>query len=498
MRRLPLLVVSLIVLVLGAFGSWIGYSYTSAELDTRGEVVFDRPLHIPPLAPSTVDEAGRRVFDLTLQNGEADLGGDQPTPTKGINGPYLGPTLRAERGQQVRVRVSNDLGESSTLHWHGMHLPASMDGGPHQLVADGDTWSPTWRVDQPAATLWYHPHLHGSTAEQVYQGLAGMFIVDDPQAEVSLPSDYGVDDVPVIVQDVKLDGDGGLDTGAPLFSPTGMLGDRILVNGTPGPYLDVSTELVRLRLLNASPARIYEFGLDDDRAFSQVGTDGGLLEAPDETTRVRLSPGERAEIVVAMQPGERSVLRGYPADVADGWQERFAGADDHLDVMELRAADELAPSPDVPARLAPIERLDPADAATTRTFDLTSERSINGAGMQMDRVDQVVQLGDTEIWEVRNQHGSPHSFHVHDVQFEVLDVDGQAPPPGLAGWKDTVYVAPGSRIRLIMRFTDYADPVWPYMFHCHVLDHEDSGMMGQFLVVEPGARASGPPPDHEH
>jgi FtsP/CotA-like multicopper oxidase with cupredoxin domain len=302
----------------------------------------------------------------------------------------------------------------------------------------------------------------------------------------------------VIVQDVTLDDDGALDTSAPLLSPTGLLGDRVLVNGTPGPYLDVTTELVRLRLLNASPARIYEFGFDDGRAFLQVGTDGGLLAAPHQTTRVRLSPGERAEVVVAMQPGERSVLRSQPSDVADGWQERFAGADDHLDVLELRAADDLSPSPDVPAQLAPVERLDPADAATTRRFDLTSERSINGATMDMDRVDQVVQLGDTEVWQVRNQHGSPHSFHVHDVQFQVLDVDGQAPPPELAGWKDTVYVAPSSRMRLIMRFTDYADPVWPYMFHCHVLSHEDSGMMGQVLVVEPGTQPSGPPAHHQH
>ena len=118
--------------------------------------------------------------------------------------------------------------------------------------------------------------------------------------------------------------------------------------------------------------------------------------------------------------------------------------------------------------------------------------------MQMERVDEAVQLGDTEIWEVRNEDGAPHSFHVHDVQFQVLDIDGQAPPPELSGWKDTVYVAPGSRLRLIMRFSDYADPVWPYMFHCHVLDHEDSGMMGQFLVVEPGTQPSGPPPAHEH
>lgn len=136
---------------------------------------------------------------------------------------------------------------------------------------------------------------------------------------------------------------------------------------------------------------------------------------------------------------------------------------------------------------------------TTRTFSLSSARSINGSTMEHDRVDEVVTLGDTEVWEVSNDHGSPHSFHVHDVQFQVLDLDGAEPPPELSGWKDTVFVPPRGRMRLIMAFTDYADPQWPYMYHCHVLRHEDDGMMGQFVVVEEGQEVAGPPGDgHEH
>ncbi len=490
------LVVALPVLLLGAFAGFIAWSFVTADVDTVGDVRFERALAIPPLATSRIDDEGRRVFDLTLQRGETDLGRDEPTPTWGVNGSYLGPTLRAERGEEVLVDVTNDLGEVSTLHWHGMHLPARMDGGPHQVVEPGSTWSPHWRIDQPAATLWYHPHPHGETAQHVYRGIAGMFILDDPaQAGVQrrLPSRYGVDDVPVIVQDKEFDGH-ELDTSHGLFESNGTLGDTVLVNGTPGPYLDVTTERVRLRLLNASNARVYNFHLADGRPYDVIAGDGGLLPAPVQRTHLELSPGERAEIVVAFEPGQRTVLRSAPLTSTDN---RFAGADDTLDVLELRAADELAPSPPVPATLAEAPDLDRADVARTRDFRL-SGTSINGLTMDMDRIDATVELDTTELWRVRNTDGGFHNFHVHDVQFVVASVDGAPPPPELAGWKDTVAVPAGGEVELLVRFTDYADPGTPYMFHCHLLRHEDAGMMGQFVVVEPGGAAVPPHSGHEH
>lgn len=480
------------VLMIMAFGAFIAWSFMTADVDTVGEVGFERPLAIPSLAESRVDDKGRRVFDLTMQRGETDLGRAEPTRTWGVNGSYLGPTLRADRGEQVLVNVTNELGEESTLHWHGMHLPAEMDGGPHQMVGDGETWSPTWEVDQPAATLWYHPHPHGETADHVYRGVAGMFILDDPAADVDLPSTYGVDDVPVIVQDRKFDGS-QLDTGRNLFQHTGILGDTVLVNGTPGPYLDVTTERVRLRVLNASNSRIYNFHFSDDRAYDVVASDGGLLPAPVRLTHLELSPGERAEIVVAMEPGETTVLRSAQLASSDN---RLAGADDRLDILQLRAADTLRPSPDVPTELAPAPDLDPADAHVTREFRL-SGTSINGDDMDMDRIDTTVQLGATERWRVRNADGNPHNFHIHDVQFVVESVDGQPPPPELAGWKDTVFMPEGREVELLVRFTDYADPDTPYMYHCHLLRHEDSGMMGQYVVVEPGQEA-GEIEGHDH
>ena len=387
------------------------------------------------------------------------------------------------------MNVRNSLDETTSVHWHGMHLPAAADGGPHQPVEPGQTWTPTWRIDQPAATLWYHPHPHGETEEHINKGLAGMFILDDPDNKAGdrLPHKYGVDDIPVIVQDKRLDGDGDLRSGG--------LGETVLVNGTYGPYLDVTTEKVRLRLLNASVKRVYEFGFSDGRDFSLVGTDGGLLPAPAAMDRLRLSPGERAEIVVDVDAGEDVVLRSYPPDLESNFLvERFDGGSDEFDVLELRAADRLRPSAQIPAELAPAPDLDTSDAQT-RTFEMAG-RQINGKSMDMTRIDEVVELGTTEIWEITNIGGEYHNFHVHDVQFEVLSVVGEEPGPQLAGWKDTMFMPPGHTVRVAMAFTDYADPDLPYMYHCHLLQHEDAGMMGQFVVVEPGQEAG--TPDHAH
>jgi blue copper oxidase len=467
-------------------------------VNTIGKVEFERPLAIPPLAPSRKDDQGRRVFDLTAQTGQHQFLAGQPTPTWGFNGDYLGPTLRARRGEQVGINVHNQLPETTTVHWHGMHLPASADGGPHQPIAPGATWSPSWRIDQPAATLWYHPHPHGQTEQHVYRGLAGMFILDDDQeAALALPHHYGVDDIPVIVQDKRFHNDGRLVEGE--HRPTGLLGDTLLVNGTVGPQLRVTTEQVRLRLLNASTARIYDFGLADNRRFALIASDGGLLPATVDTDRVQLSPGERAEIVVAIKPGERAVLRSFPPALGtnQGMTE-IAGAQDTFDVLQLRAASTLARSTPPPARLVPVPRLDPGAAGTTRSFRLAGRR-INDKSMDMDRIDEVVTADTTEVWEVINQHNQPHNFHVHGVQFQVLEVGGAAPPPPLAGWKDTLYLPPETLIRLIMRFGGYGDPSQPYMFHCHLLFHEDSGMMGQYLVVQPGQQPQAADShDHSH
>lgn len=199
-----------------------GFVWARAEVSTVGEHSFDQELKVPPLLEPRVDGAGRKVFHLELQAGSTELLPGKKSDTWGANGSYLGPTLRASRGDEVRLKVDNRLPETTTLHWHGMHLPPRADGGPHQTIEPGASWSPSWRIDQPAASLWYHPHLDGRTAEHVYRGVAGMFILDDPKAdELPLPSDYGVDDIPLIVQDKRFADDGSLDLSSSPISPTG-------------------------------------------------------------------------------------------------------------------------------------------------------------------------------------------------------------------------------------------------------------------------------------
>ncbi|WP_405791405.1 multicopper oxidase domain-containing protein [Streptomyces sp. NBC_00029] len=502
-RRTLLILGALFVgfaLVVGALFTRL---YTGAKVSTVGAVDFRNALVVPPLAGSTVEADGTRVFDLRMQAGETEFTAGTRTPTWGFNGSHLGPTLRAAKGEKVRVRVVNTLPEESTVHWHGMHLPAAMDGGPHQMVPAGGSWAPEWTIAQPAATLWYHPHPHGATETHVRRGLAGLFLLDDAEsAALPLPKTYGVDDIPVIVQDVTFDG-AKLDHDHKLMRNVGFLGDRTMVNGTLDPYVAVQDELVRLRLLNASTARVYTFGFDDGRAFRQIASDGGLLEAPYSTDHLRLSPGERAEIVIRMQPGEERVLRSYPLDAGlDFWNQRFGGGDDSFDVMQLRAAPTLRPSTELPRALVAAALPTGEESARSRFFELKMS-GINGRKMDMSRVDETVTRGTAETWTLRNNDGMPHNFHVHDVQFRILDINGAAPPPPLRGPKDTVFIPSGSTVRIALRFDGPADPDTPYMYHCHLLYHEDKGMMGQFVVVDPGRPAATPKPapasgSHQH
>jgi FtsP/CotA-like multicopper oxidase with cupredoxin domain len=466
-----------------------------------GEYDFETPLEVPPLLEPEIDEEGRKIFDLAFNEGETELIPGMKTETWGLNGTYLGPTIRASRGDDVVVNVRNDLDETTTLHWHGMHLPARMDGGPHQMIEPDETWSPEWTIDQPAASLWFHPHMHGATADHVYRGAAGMFLIDDPELDdLGLPSEYGIDDIPLIVQDKQFHPDGKLDFSDRALSNLGILGDEILVNGTYAPVFEANTSLVRFRVLNASNARFYNFGFDDDRQFDVIGSDTGLLTSPVSTERLQLSPGERAEIVVQVNRGDDVMLRSYEPDLQmDFWNERVNGGRDTFDILRIAGAQDLTQSPRLPDRLVEIADLVESDAAVTRIFELNDSSRINDQPMDMNRVDEVVEVNTTEIWEVTNASGMVHNFHIHLIHFQVLDIDGESPPAHLRGWKDTVFIPRGSTVRLIAEFKDYADPAVPYMYHCHILRHEDRGMMGQFVVVEPGMDVpSWIPVDSEH
>ena len=449
-----------------------------------GVVGESRALLIPPLATAQIGADGVRRFQLTAQPGITEMLPGKHTPTWGYNGSVLGPTLRARRGETVAATITNGVPEATSVHWHGMHVPARSDGGPHEMIGVGATWDAQWTVNQPAATLWYHPHPHGVTEKHVYRGLSGFFFIDDDAADgLDLPSDYGVDDIPLVIQDRRFTPDGALDeTDDDTY---GLLGDTIITNGITDAHLTVGTGQLRLRILNGSGARLLNLAFADDREFRLIATDGGLLGTPVPLHRIQLSPAERAEIVVALKPGETATLRTLPIEARGGLDNpaRF-GFDDTFDVLTVQAAPELAAAPAIPDSLAAIAPLVAPNTAATRTFEL-HWYMINGQRMDMNRIDFTVPVDTTEVWSVRNTHDWPHNFHVHDVQFQIIAIDGNAPPAQLAGWKDTVYAEPGRTYTLAMHFADYTDPTYPYMYHCHLLHHEDQGMMGQFLVLGP-------------
>jgi FtsP/CotA-like multicopper oxidase with cupredoxin domain len=459
---------------------------TAKPISSVNTLDFANRLRIPTLAASAVATDGVREFRLNARSGAAELLPGVSTPTWSYtdgryDAGYLGPTLRAARGERVRVLVENRLSETTSVHWHGMHLPARCDGGPHQPIGAGRLWQPEWVIDQPAATLWYHPHPHGETEFQVTRGLAGLFYLDDG-TNPDLPHRYGVDDIPLILQDRSFDSRGRFVMRG--RSVTGLLGDKILVNGTYNPHLPATNSRVRLRILNASTARIYYLAFADAREFALVATDCGFLPAPRQIRRLLLSPAERAEIVVKLQPGDRPVLRSVPWDLnmiiplTNG-----AGGNDHLDLLQLRAANSLAERGRLPERLETSPALGLDQVGARRTFKLDG-REINGQQMDMSRIDTVVGAGTTELWTVHNTHNQPHNFHVHGVAFQIIPSEATGPDPAL-GWKDTVLLAAGEAVQLAIKFLPHADPTTPYMYHCHLMWHEDEGMMAQFTVVDP-------------
>ena len=493
------------------------------------------PLQIPTLYPGKV-EGGVRIFDLNLQRGTSRFLKGVDTPTIGINQPYLGPTLEMYAGDTVRMNVSSELSETATVHWHGFHLPARADGGPHQPIEPGGKWSPSFEVRQRASMFWYHSHALHRSGPQVYQGLAGAIYVRDTESErLDLPNDYGIDDVPLIVQDRAFNRDGSLFYSTSMRNVMmGMTGNTMLVNGTVNPVFEARSNLLRLRLLNGSNARFYRFAFDDGRSFAQVASDGGLLEQPYRTNNVILAPGERTQIVIDLSDGSpvafladsietmgmmggggmqnRGMMSGNDR-MGDGMGDRREGRGEMMDrgmrtngegmmnerqrftVLNIRPTAQRRKAITMPTRLLSLPRVDPTDAVRTRRFVLNMGMgmgmnmmrgggfTINGQSMDMQRIDETVKVNTTEIWQIENASMMAHPFHIHDVQFRVLDRNGRAPGPEERGLKDTVTVAPREVVRVILRFEEYTDPDLPYMYHCHILEHEDAGMMGQFVVV---------------
>ncbi|MDO9059635.1 MAG: multicopper oxidase domain-containing protein [Bradyrhizobium sp.] len=467
---------------------------------------FANPLRIPPLLEGVPGTDGK-VYDLNVAPGKSEFLSGRSTPTLGINGAYLGPTIRCRTSDRVTMRVRNSLTEPTTLHWHGLHLPAASDGGPHQVVEPGTVWETSFAIKQAASLCWYHSHLMEQTGEQVLRGLAGLFLIEDDQSKsLRLPSDYGVDDIPLVIQDRRFNSDGSFDYDLAMHDVMmGYKGNVVLVNGTVDPHVALRRQRTRLRILNGSNSRIYTLGRDDGADIVAIASDGGLLEQPARLRRVRLGPGERIELLVDMQAGQTVRLMSYPDRVVAGGMGRgmmmggMAGNSETFPIIELRAERLETAEMSFPERLIQVPNWTAAQAARTRTFSLDmpmmgmggmmggagmgGAMGINGRAMDMGRIDERVSLGSIEIWRIRNTTPLAHPFHIHGVQFRTLDRDGGPPLPQERGLKDTVMVDPDSVVRVITEFSDFSDPRRPYMYHCHILEHEDAGMMGQFVVV---------------
>lgn len=224
----------------------------------------EKPLAIPPMQKGTVDGNGVRHLEVDAQVGKTAIKDGALTDTYGYNGSVLGSTLYMKQGEKVAIKLKNDLPEKTTFHWHGMVVRSDVDGGPHySIAANGGTGEVDFTVDQVANTAWYHPHAMGFTASQVYKGLAGFIYVDDnKEGALNLPHTYGVDDIPVAIQDRNFTSDNQWDYRKD-YNADGVYGDTLVVNGTINPYFDVKTNVVRLRLLNGSNARTYTLQLSD-------------------------------------------------------------------------------------------------------------------------------------------------------------------------------------------------------------------------------------------
>lgn len=461
-----------------------------------------RPLPIIPLTDLTGGIADR--IPLKLSPAKHDFGTGAASDTFGINHSYLGPVLKVKQGQTLPFEVSNSIGETSTLHWHGLHIPGEVDGGPHQEIAHGAIWSPEVPIVQHASMSWFHSHIHGKTAQQTYKGLAGvMLIEDDASLAADLPKTYGVDDFTLILQDKMFDGSGKMayELSAEVFED-GFEGDTLVVNGALAPVAQsVPTGLVRLRILNACNARFLRLSMQAG-PVTVIASDGGFLSAPVEAESILMSPGERYEILVDMSELEANALNvNLNGDAVGFWANLF-GATQTTTALSLTRRATKGFDGAMPTKLANLAPPDPASATITRSFQLDMDvgadlaalalawenfcgnagaMAINGLPMKMDRVDEEVRKGDTEIWRI-SVDDQLHPFHIHGCSFRILRQNGAPPPAYAAGWKDMVHVEDGWS-EVLVRFDHEATKDAPYMYHCHILEHEDCGMMGQFTVT---------------
>ncbi len=451
---------------------------------------------------------------------------------KNIAGSYLGPILNFNTGQKVRIYLKNNLPAESILHWHGLHVPAKMDGNPLYAIHHGETFVYEFEILNRAGTYWYHAHTHSVTAKQVYSGLAGLILVSDPEEQaLDLPKDQY--DIPLVIQDRSFDRNNQLSYSNHMMQRMhGFLGNRIMVNGQPDFVLPVETRAYRFRLLNGSNSRIYKLAWDDGSPLTVIGADGGLLEKPVTLPYVMLAPAERRELWVdfsnkpvgtelilrsipfndgamhgmmgGMMAGRRGGMmgrRGGMGGVMSGGSVLPSGGDYPL--FKIKVVKKVSGNDRLPARLTSIKRLKVSDAVNPgnpRTIKLSMRHMsalLNGRSYKMNdiRPDEVIPVNSLQLMQFDNGysggHGMamPHPMHLHGEQFQIVKREvspryrqaHSTVDQGLVdqGWKDTVLVMPGERVTFLKPFNDFTGL---FMYHCHNLEHEDLGMMRDFLI----------------
>jgi bilirubin oxidase len=446
---------------------------------------------------------------------------------------YLGPVMRFRTGQKIRIRLRNGLPEPTIAHWHGLHVPMLMDGHPMYAIDPGETFVYEFEMRNRAGLYFYHPHTHEATATQVYRGMAGAIIVgDDEEKALDLPS--GDFEIPIVLQDRTFNDDNQLVYGGGMHAQmVGFQGDRILVNGRPDYAIDVASRAYRLRILNGSNARIYKLAWDDASPITVIGVDGGLLEKPEEKPYVMLAPGERLDVWAdfsGRSVGSRIVMRSAPFSgvlpkMARGMMGGMmagsalpVGGDYPL--FSVRVARACGDSPALPPRLARIDRLrledvaNPGDPVPIAISEAPMAVLLNGRPYADNDAQprERIPVDTLQLVEIFHDHGGmgrgmgmgmmgggmsmmggmmamAHPIHLHGQQFQILSRSADDGDPrdyatmseGLisSGWKDTVLVRPGERVRIIKPFGDFKGA---FMYHCHNLEHEDMGMMRQFIV----------------
>jgi blue copper oxidase len=450
------------------------------------------------------DPSSRTTLSSSLASTEAE----QNSPST-----YLGPIIRVRKGQRVRINFTNQLPEATVMHWHGLHIPPEMDAHPSYLVQRGQSYVYEFVIANRAGTYWFHPHPDGRTARQVYNGLAGLFIVtDEEETAAGLPT--GSEDVPLVLQDRMVDAANQFvyQTGGGMMGNDGFLGDRIFVNGKPEYILTVERRAYRLRLLNGSNSRVYKLAWDDGTPLTVIGTDGGLLESAVQRNYVMLAPGERIELWADFsgRPID-SILQlrslqfsGAEVGMGGGGQALPNGAP--FTVMRVQTTGRTNQTGLSPFQLSTFNRNRIEDAVNRnapRSFAVSMGMIsggmrwlLNGRPYQESELatNEIVQLSTTEVWELNNTSGMMgmsmvHPIHVHGLQFQVIErsINSQFTAGyetvryGYVdeGWKDTVMMMPGERIKVLLRFEDFTGM---YVYHCHNLEHEDAGMMRNYQV----------------